>query len=113
MWFLFGLMLGSALTTSGGSVNQSSPLGSIPMRCLMALEESKEAYAKCRHATMVAELLAQSVRMQGSAPDCYRVWAKRPNQQDLATTPEDCDIGAAIDLEYRALKRLNEMAQPK
>lgn len=55
MSFIFGLMVGSALTSGGG--NASLPnLGTIPFRCLSAFEQSEDAFRECRHRSMENDL---------------------------------------------------------
>lgn len=58
MGFLFGLMIGGMAASGGGS---SLPaLGSIPLRCLYAFEQSEQEYTECRRPSLRAELYGRS-----------------------------------------------------
>lgn len=112
MWFIFGLMLGSTLS-GGPSGSGAALLGSIPLRCMMAIEESDEAYAVCRRGSMVAELNAATTYVAGQRGNCSWMWGGRLNMLDHKAImgPRDCDIDWHIALEAKALRRLNELAK--
>ena len=54
MGFIFGLLVGAAISSGGGSTPPI--LGSIPLRCLAALDVSDDAYRTCRGRSLSREL---------------------------------------------------------
>ena len=54
MGFIFGLLIGSALTGTPGTMQHA--IGSIPMRCLAAIEVSDDEYRDCREPSLKQEL---------------------------------------------------------
>lgn len=113
MWFLVGVLLGSTL--AGGPQGGGAALGSIPLRCFMALEESAEAYMRCRRPSLIGELAAGSSTYPGSGSACWAVWSRQTRNRHSDGLSEDavkeaCDVQWHLSLEVRALTRLNEMA---
>lgn len=114
MWFLFGLFVGLNVANGPGGA-AGNALGSIPMRCLMAIEESDAAYARCRRPSIIGELAAGSSTYPGNGSSCWNVWGQRGAHRSadglmVEQAREMCDVQWHIDLEVRALKRLNELA---
>ena len=54
MGFLFGLMIGAAAMSGPGEAKPM--LGSIPFRCLAALDQGDAAYRECRRPSLGVEL---------------------------------------------------------
>lgn len=106
MWFLFGVLIGSSLSgqPAGGGL---TALGSIPIRCYMALEESAASYKRCRRASIIGELSAGSTTYPGQSSLCWNVWNHRYSTDESKAM---CDIEWHLDLEVRTLTRLNELA---
>jgi hypothetical protein len=114
MWFLFGLMIGSA-TMSGHNNGGAGIAGQIPLRCYAAIGDDM-AYRRCRYASMMGELLAATVPAAGNTGLCWAVWAGRERNYDFGPalkSSDTCNIDAAIALELRALRKLDEMAKAK
>lgn len=57
MSFLFGLLIGMAVSSSGSTLPQ---LSTIPFRCFAALDISEAEYRDCRRSSLRAELYSNS-----------------------------------------------------
>lgn len=100
MSFLLGLLVGSMLSgPDGRPVLSPSSLGSIPFRCLAAIEQSDDAYKACRRLSLGVEITLQM------------------KQDDATTSYSRADIRAAIDaalaFEIQALRELEQAAKQK
>lgn len=61
MGFLFGLLVGAAISGGGDKASPHLPaaLSEIPFRCFAAIERSDDAYRGCRRLSMAAQLQQQ------------------------------------------------------
>lgn len=112
MWFLFGLLIGASMTGNGGM--SAGPAGQIPLRCYAAIDNDA-AYRSCRYASMMGELMS-ATRAYNDGSLCYYTWTGRERNYDLGKSVKEtgtCDIDAAIVLELKALRKLDEMAKAK
>lgn len=57
MGFIFGLMVGSAISSGGGHIALPPIIGTIPFRCLAAYEISETDYRNCRYPSLYAEII--------------------------------------------------------
>lgn len=117
MWFLFGLFAGvvlSVVLSGGPNGGGGAAMGSIPLRCFLAIEESDDAYSRCRRPSIIGELAMGSNIEPGSSGMCAIAWNPRHRVDDsekAKVTVAACDIEWHLALELRALKRLNELAR--
>lgn len=97
MGFLFGLLIGSSLSGSSPATVQQM-LGSIPLRCVVALEDGDDAYRSCRRLSLAYEMYHQ---VDGSPDDVN-------GHKHGQLGPE---VEAAMNLEIRALKEIETAAK--
>lgn len=97
MGFIFGLLVGTALSTSGTGSTAPPLLGSIPLRCLAALEVSEAEYRHCREPSLSMELYGS-----GNGPSCGRI-----DREGNGV----CSIARHLTWEIAALKHLEQATQ--
>jgi hypothetical protein len=98
MGFLFGLIVGTALSSGGdNSPRLPSSLSEIPFRCLAAIEQSDAAYRDCRRLSMAAQ-----IQQQHDVADCQ---VSKVCRNDI---PHAVDV--ALDYEIAALHQLESAA---
>lgn len=98
MWFIAGLMLGSAMSSDGGSSPKiPSALGDIPFRCFVALDDGDGAYRECRRLSMTLQLSQQITNTNEEVTGYVR--------GTLRSKVDD-----AISLEVRGLRQLEKTA---
>src|ERR1700679_2073531 len=95
MWFIAGLMLGSAMSSDGSPAKMPSALADIPFRCFVALDDGDAAYRECRRLSMTLQI---SQQVQNT--DYEAAGYKRGTM--VAT------VDAAISLEIRGLRQLEK-----
>jgi hypothetical protein len=95
MGFIFGLIIGAAVT-SGGSV-PAPMLGSIPFRCLAAFDISEAEYRQCRTISLQREIY------EGTP-------CRRHNMSDPA---DPCSFDKAITWEIAGLREMKAAMQQK
>lgn len=100
MGFLFGLMIGSAL--SGSPSQQMAILGSIPLRCLMAFDNGPEAYRNCRRLNLTYEIGQQACNTN------YEISGTRCSTDGLRNA-----IETAMNLEIKALQTMAEASKAR
>jgi hypothetical protein len=99
MWFIAGLMLGSAMSPNGEAPRPPISLGEIPFRCFITLDDSDQAYRECRRLSMTLQLAQQIANTNDEATGYKR--------GTLRTVVDD-----AISLELRALRKLEASSRP-
>lgn len=118
MGFLFGLLMGSTVFSSGNSVMgmQMQQLSQIPLRCFAALDEGDEAYRRCRAPSLMAELNNQSRSSPTDNGVCWYFFTGLSSQlrQETRKVWEDpCNTSKALDWETKALRSLEARAKQK
>lgn len=101
-WFLLGLSF-----AGDGTPGNLSPLGTIPLRCLYALEQSDADYVRCRRPSLTGELAASSAIYPGSASLCYKAWETAGNRTSDAQKAS-CDVEWHLNIEIKTLRALAE-----
>ena len=98
MGFIFGLLVGAALSSGGDGSSRLPPsLSQIPFRCFAAIEQSDDAYRACRRLSMAADMAQQCKMVPG------RICEGRDDY--------DKAIDAGLTWEIAALHKLADAAQ--
>lgn len=102
MGFVFGLMIGSAM--SGSPHQMQAMLSAIPLRCFAALDESDRTYKDCRRPSLMRELDEQSSKT------CGYIWSGRKDISGpwVDAARPTCDVDAMLTLEIKALRQIAE-----